>query len=346
MSTENKVREDIARLSKSLFDRGFSVGSAGNISAAVDDGILMTPTNCCLGFLDPASISKVSRDGRHISGDKPSKEIFLHNAFYETRPQTGAVVHLHSTYATALSCLTDVDPDDCISPLTPYVVMRVGQVKLVPYVRPGDEKAGDLIRDLGGRQAARPAARCAEAHALRRRCGRAEGRLRRLLKGRTMKTADLVDAHGEEVQFCDLPFLKLGRRKAFCGPIATVKCFEDNALLKAELQTPGEGRIMVVDGGASSRVALLGDQIATILAENGWAGIVINGAVRDSAEIDAMDVGVFCLSVTPKKSVKDGAGKAGGSIQFGGVTFAPGGYLYADADGVLVSAGDLRQRAE
>ncbi len=155
MSTsENKIREDIARLSKSLFDRGFSVGSAGNISVAVDDGILMTPTNSCLGFLDPAKISKVSRDGRHLSGDKPSKEIFLHNSFYETRPETGAVVHLHSTYATALSCLSDVDPEDCIPPLTPYVVMRVGQVKLVDYVRPGDEKAGDLIRALGGKYAA------------------------------------------------------------------------------------------------------------------------------------------------------------------------------------------------
>lgn len=154
MSNESKVREEIVRLSRSLFERGYSVGTAGNISAAVDDGILMTPTNSSLGLLDPARISKVSRDGQHLSGDKPSKEIFLHNAFYETRPQTGAVVHLHSTFATALSCLTDVDPDDCIPPLTPYVVMRVGQVKLVPYVRPGDEKAGDLIRELNGRYAA------------------------------------------------------------------------------------------------------------------------------------------------------------------------------------------------
>lgn len=132
MSAENRIREEIARLSKSLFDRGFSVGSAGNISAAVEDGILMTPTNSCLGFLDPARISKLDREGNHISGDKPSKEVFLHRAFYETRPQTGAVVHLHSTFATALSCLADIDPDDCIPPLTPYVVMRVGQVKLLP----------------------------------------------------------------------------------------------------------------------------------------------------------------------------------------------------------------------
>ncbi|RWD66305.1 MAG: ribonuclease E inhibitor RraA [Mesorhizobium sp.] len=157
-----------------------------------------------------------------------------------------------------------------------------------------------------------------------------------------MKTADLVDAHGEELQFCNLPFLKLGMRQAFCGPIATIKCFEDNALLKAELQKPGEGRVMVVDGGASNRVALLGDQIATILRDNGWAGIIINGAVRDSAEINQMDVAVFCLSLTPKKSVKDGAGRAGIPVQFGGVSFAPGAYLCADQDGVLVSARDLR----
>jgi len=154
MDSENKVREDIVRLSRSLFERGFSVGSAGNISAAVEDGILMTPTNSCLGFLDPARISKVSRAGKHLSGDKPSKEIFLHNAFYETRKQAGAVVHLHSTFATALSCLSDVDPADCIPPLTPYVVMRVGKVCLLPYVAPGDPKSGDLIRELGGEYAA------------------------------------------------------------------------------------------------------------------------------------------------------------------------------------------------
>ncbi|MCA0338936.1 MAG: class II aldolase/adducin family protein, partial [Proteobacteria bacterium] len=100
MKAENRVREEIVRLSKSLFDRGYSVGSAGNISAAVEDGILMTPTNSCLGFLDPARLSKLDRDGNHVSGDKPSKEVFLHRAFYETREGTGAVVHLHSTFAT------------------------------------------------------------------------------------------------------------------------------------------------------------------------------------------------------------------------------------------------------
>jgi len=157
-----------------------------------------------------------------------------------------------------------------------------------------------------------------------------------------MKTADLVDAHGEDVRFCDLPFLKLGRKTHFSGPIQTVKCFEDNVLLKAELQKPGQGRVMVVDGGGSTRFALLGDQIAKILEDNGWAGIIINGSVRDRAEIDAMEVGAFCLGTTPKKSSKDGAGKVGVTVSFGGVDFIPGQFAYADQDGVLVSRDDYR----
>ena len=154
MTQEAKLRDQLAVLAKSLFDRGFSVGSSGNISAGLDDGILITPTNSCLGFLDPARISKLDRTGRHIGGDAPSKEVFLHQAFYETRPETGAVVHLHSTYATTLSCLSDVDEEDAVPSLTPYVVMRVGTVKRLPYVRPGDPKMGDLIRALGGQYAA------------------------------------------------------------------------------------------------------------------------------------------------------------------------------------------------
>jgi ribulose-5-phosphate 4-epimerase/fuculose-1-phosphate aldolase len=120
----------------------------------VEDGLLMTPTNSCLGSLDPARISKLDREGRHVSGDKPSKEVFLHRAFYETCPGTGAVIHLHSTYATAVSCLSDVDEENCIQPLTPYVVMRIGKVALLPYVRPGNPAAGDLIRNLEGRYSA------------------------------------------------------------------------------------------------------------------------------------------------------------------------------------------------
>jgi ribulose-5-phosphate 4-epimerase/fuculose-1-phosphate aldolase len=147
---ETQAREDMARMAASLFRRGFSVGSAGNISMAVEDGLLITPTNSSLGTLDPARIAKIDRGGRHLAGDKPSKEVFLHTAFYDTRPDTGAVVHLHSTYATAVSCLADIDPDDAIPPLTPYVVMRVGRVKLIPYVRPGDPALGQLIRDLKG----------------------------------------------------------------------------------------------------------------------------------------------------------------------------------------------------
>lgn len=152
--TEATLREEIARLAKSLFDRGFSVGSAGNISASFENGLLVTPTNSCLGFLDPSRISKIDANGRHIAGDPPSKEIFLHRAFYDTRPNTGAVVHLHSTYATALSCLDDLDEDDCIPPLTPYVVMRVGRVKRLRYTRPGDAGTGDLIRQLEGHYSA------------------------------------------------------------------------------------------------------------------------------------------------------------------------------------------------
>ena len=153
MKTEAELRLSMARLAKSLFDRGFTVGSSGNISAACEDGLLITPTNSCFGFLDPARISKLDRAGRHVAGDKPSKEIFLHQAFYETRPGTQAVVHLHSTYATAISCLADTDPEDCIPPITPYVVMRVGQVKLLPYIRPGDPGMGEMIRALGGSHA-------------------------------------------------------------------------------------------------------------------------------------------------------------------------------------------------
>lgn len=152
--SETKIRDDMVRFSKSLFERGFSVGTAGNISVKVTDGFLITPTNSCLGFLDAEQISKVGRDWKPFSGSKPSKELSLHRAFYETRPQAGAVVHLHSTYATALSCLTDINPDNCVPPLTPYVVMRVGQVKLIPYFRPGSDEGGEHVRALKGKCAA------------------------------------------------------------------------------------------------------------------------------------------------------------------------------------------------
>lgn len=151
---ERAAREEMVKLCKSLFDRGFSVGTAGNVSARLTDGILMTPTNVRLGDLDPDRIAKIDTNGDHIAGDRPTKEVFLHQAFYDTRPDAGAVVHLHSTWATALSCLSDTDSRDCIPPLTPYVVMRVGRVAMIPYAKPGDPETGNLIRALDGRYAA------------------------------------------------------------------------------------------------------------------------------------------------------------------------------------------------
>lgn len=137
--TEAAARAQLAELAKSLFDRGYSVGTAGNISVRLDDGYLMTPTNSCLGRLDPARISKLGLDWAHLSGDKPSKEVFLHRAVLDARPEAGAVVHLHSTHATAISCLTPEGEDAQIPPLTPYFVMRIGRrLPCVAYYRPGD----------------------------------------------------------------------------------------------------------------------------------------------------------------------------------------------------------------
>ncbi len=156
-----------------------------------------------------------------------------------------------------------------------------------------------------------------------------------------MKTADLVDDFNDEVEFCHLPFIKFGQRTSFSGPIQTVKSFEDNVLLKAELSQPGEGRVLVVDGGGSTRLAILGDIIAGILMDNNWAGIIINGAIRDCEEVDAMDVAVRCLGTSPKKSAKTGEGTVGIPVHFGGVWFKPGDWVYADADGVLVAKREL-----
>ncbi len=135
--SEAAVREQLCMWGKSLFERGLTSGSSGNISARVEAGTLMTPTNSCLGFLDPARLSLLDPDGNLISGDKPSKEVPLHLAFYEARPQARAVVHLHSSFATAWSCRADVDPADALPTLTPYVLMRVGRVPVLPYFEPG-----------------------------------------------------------------------------------------------------------------------------------------------------------------------------------------------------------------
>jgi ribulose-5-phosphate 4-epimerase/fuculose-1-phosphate aldolase len=128
-----------------MFERGLSAGSSGNISVRLDDGYLCTPTNSCLGFLDVSTLSRVDATGKLVSGDAPTKELPLHMAFYRGRPTARAVVHLHSTYATALSCLSDVDSKDAVPPITPYVVMRVGKVPVLPYRRPGSTDLAPLI---------------------------------------------------------------------------------------------------------------------------------------------------------------------------------------------------------
>ena len=153
--TETALRESICRFARSLFERGLTPGASGNISVRLDDGgWLCTPTDASLGFLDPARIARLDRNRNLISGDKPTKEIPLHDALYDTSPSAGAVVHLHSTHAVAVTMLPGIDPDSVLPPLTPYSVMRVGRVALIPYHRPGDPAVGTAIRGLAGRHSA------------------------------------------------------------------------------------------------------------------------------------------------------------------------------------------------
>jgi 3-dehydro-4-phosphotetronate decarboxylase len=155
MSAEAKLREDICFWAASLFNRGLTGGASGNISVRTEDGgLLVTPTGASMGRLDPARLSRFDATGRHIGGDAPTKEMPLHAAFYETRKSAGAVVHLHSTHSVALSMLPDTDPDNALPPLTPYVVMRVGKVALLPFFLPGDAAMGDALRSLGGKRSA------------------------------------------------------------------------------------------------------------------------------------------------------------------------------------------------
>ena len=137
--TEGAVRERIAMHGKSLFERGYTCGSSGNISVRLPDGILVTPTNSCLGRIDPARISKLNWSGDLLAGDKPSKEAFLHLSVYRVRPEDEAIVHLHSTYSVAVSCLAEIDEQNVLPPITAYHVMRVGTLALIPYFAPGDE---------------------------------------------------------------------------------------------------------------------------------------------------------------------------------------------------------------
>ena len=150
--SENRLREQIAELGQSLYDRGLAHGSAGNISAKLDDGTwLLTPTNSCLGRLDPAKISKLDGNGKLLNGDPPSKESFLHLAMYQERANSTAVVHLHSLHAVAVSCLPGLDPADVFPPITAYAVMQVGRLALVPYYPPGDQALADAVRKLAGK---------------------------------------------------------------------------------------------------------------------------------------------------------------------------------------------------
>lgn len=152
--TETKMREQICLFARSLFERGLTHGSSGNISLRLDDGgLLTTPTDSSMGFLDPARLTRLDDTGRLLSGDKPTKELPLHQALYETRRQSGAIVHLHSTHSVAVSMLPGIDPDAVLPPLTAYSVMRVGRIALVPYYRPGDPAVADAIRGLAGRYA-------------------------------------------------------------------------------------------------------------------------------------------------------------------------------------------------
>ncbi|MEL7527905.1 MAG: 3-oxo-tetronate 4-phosphate decarboxylase [Pseudomonadota bacterium] len=155
MSEIAELRDQMALYARSLFERGLTHGSTGNISARLSDGsLLVTPTGSSLGFLDPVRISHISKEGALLSGDKPTKEIPLHAAFYETRQQTGAVVHLHSCHSVALSLLPEIDPDNVLPPLTAYGIMLLGKVRLLPFFVPGDPAMGEAVRGLAGKHAA------------------------------------------------------------------------------------------------------------------------------------------------------------------------------------------------
>lgn len=155
MNADAKLRDRICDLARSMFDRGLTHGSSGNISARTEDGgLLVTPTGSSFGRLDPARLTQFDPGGRLVGGDPPTKEMPLHRAFYETRSAAGAVVHLHATHSTALSMLPDVDPENMLPPLTAYSIMLLGKVRLLPYFLPGDPATGDEIRGLAGKRSA------------------------------------------------------------------------------------------------------------------------------------------------------------------------------------------------
>ncbi|MEU8378890.1 ribonuclease E activity regulator RraA [Streptosporangium sp. NPDC048865] len=152
-----------------------------------------------------------------------------------------------------------------------------------------------------------------------------------------LSTADLVDAHGATVASCLTQFRSYGPSPRFAGPIATVRCLEDNALVKRVLATPGEGRVLVVDGAGSLRTALMGDVVAASAVSHGWSGVVVNGAVRDTAALAGLDLGVKALGSNPARSAKEGTGELDVPVTFGEVVFTPGAWLYSDEDGILTA---------
>lgn len=154
-------------------------------------------------------------------------------------------------------------------------------------------------------------------------------------------TCDLCDAHPEDVKVVAAGLRNFGGRSAFAGPIVTVKCFEDNSLVKEQVGKPGHGRVLVVDGGGSLRCALLGDMLAAEASRNGWSGLVVSGAVRDVDELARTDLGIQALGCIPLKSVRQGRGDLDIPVTFGGVTFTPGHYLFADNNGVIISPRNL-----
>lgn len=152
MSVEARLRDTIVATGASLFNRGLTHGSTGNISVALaDGGWLMTPTGSSLGTLDPARLSRLDSAGRHLDGDKPTKEAFLHTTMYGARPGSGAVVHLHSTHSVAVSCIDGIDHANCLPPITAYYAMRIGRLPLVPYYPPGDETLADAVGVLASK---------------------------------------------------------------------------------------------------------------------------------------------------------------------------------------------------
>ncbi|WP_067477118.1 ribonuclease E activity regulator RraA [Actinomadura hibisca] len=154
-------------------------------------------------------------------------------------------------------------------------------------------------------------------------------------------TADLIDDFGDELRSCETQFRQYGGRAAFAGPVVTVRCLRDNGLVKKLLNSPGEGRVLVVDGAGSLASALMGDMIAAAAVANGWAGVVINGAVRDVAELRKLDLGAKALGSNPRKSAKDGAGEVDVPVTFGETEFRPGDWLYSDEDGIVLAEREL-----